>query len=294
MAYTPVASDQTNPLDTVDRSTAAAEFRTMKTYFNGLSTVASSATPDIFNGTNHIINYTGTALATGFVAAPIAGADRTLLVAAAAQFTAGANMIIDGVPSGTTVTLAVNTIMRVYAVTTTQFRLLLVSDVGTIQGYLGEIRHGLFSVAPAGWLLMGTVASNISRTTYANLFALIGTMFGAGDGVTTFGAPWIPSTYSLVQALVASTSVGTSTVGNILQHAHAITDPGHRHAEQINGASAFLASGAAVSTGVANSSSGDPSTLEYTALGTTGIAVSAYGGAANAAAGIYVRCIIKY
>ena len=31
--------------------------------------------------------------------------------------------------------------------------------------------------------------SNVSRTTYANLFAVIGTNYGAGDGSTTFGLP---------------------------------------------------------------------------------------------------------
>lgn len=131
MAYTPVASDQTNPLDTVDRSTAAAEFRLMKTYINGISTVASSTTPDIFNGTNHVINYTGVALATGFIAAPQAGADRLISCIAASQFTAGANLIIDGVASGNTITVAVGTVLRVIALTTTQFRLISISPVAT-------------------------------------------------------------------------------------------------------------------------------------------------------------------
>jgi microcystin-dependent protein len=30
---------------------------------------------------------------------------------------------------------------------------------------------------------------NVSRTTYADLFALIGTTYGSGDGITTFGLP---------------------------------------------------------------------------------------------------------
>lgn len=40
------------------------------------------------------------------------------------------------------------------------------------------------SVVPAGWLLCD--GSAVSRTTYASLFAAIGTAFGAGDGATTF------------------------------------------------------------------------------------------------------------
>lgn len=41
--------------------------------------------------------------------------------------------------------------------------------------------------APAGWLFCDGLA--ISRTTYAGLFAAIGTAFGAGDGATTFNLP---------------------------------------------------------------------------------------------------------
>ena len=40
---------------------------------------------------------------------------------------------------------------------------------------------------PAGWLEAD--GSAISRTTYAELFALIGTTYGTGDGSTTFNLP---------------------------------------------------------------------------------------------------------
>lgn len=43
------------------------------------------------------------------------------------------------------------------------------------------------SSAPAGWLLCDGTA--VSRTTYAALFAVIGTTFGAGDASTTFNVP---------------------------------------------------------------------------------------------------------
>lgn len=41
--------------------------------------------------------------------------------------------------------------------------------------------------APTGWLICDGRA--VSRTTYANLFAIIGTQYGAGDGSTTFNIP---------------------------------------------------------------------------------------------------------
>lgn len=43
------------------------------------------------------------------------------------------------------------------------------------------------SAAPSGWLLCYGQA--VSRATYANLFAAIGTAFGVGDGSTTFNVP---------------------------------------------------------------------------------------------------------
>jgi hypothetical protein len=41
--------------------------------------------------------------------------------------------------------------------------------------------------APTGWLICDGTA--VSRTTYARLFAVVGTTFGSGDGSTTFALP---------------------------------------------------------------------------------------------------------
>lgn len=41
--------------------------------------------------------------------------------------------------------------------------------------------------APTGWLLCDGTA--VSRTTYAALFAVISTVYGVGDGSTTFNLP---------------------------------------------------------------------------------------------------------
>jgi microcystin-dependent protein len=43
------------------------------------------------------------------------------------------------------------------------------------------------SSAPSGWLKCN--GATVSRTTYSDLFAAIGTTYGAGDGSTTFGLP---------------------------------------------------------------------------------------------------------
>jgi microcystin-dependent protein len=54
------------------------------------------------------------------------------------------------------------------------------SPIGSIVPYGG-------TTVPTGWLLCQGQA--VSRTTYAELFAVIGTAFGVGDGSTTFNVP---------------------------------------------------------------------------------------------------------
>lgn len=54
------------------------------------------------------------------------------------------------------------------------------APVGMMAPYAG-------SAAPTGWLLCNAAA--VSRTTYAGLFAVIGTTYGVGDGSTTFNLP---------------------------------------------------------------------------------------------------------
>lgn len=53
--------------------------------------------------------------------------------------------------------------------------------------FVGAVMYFAMSSAPTGWLKANGAA--VSRTTYAALFAKIGTTFGAGDGRTTFNLP---------------------------------------------------------------------------------------------------------
>lgn len=64
------------------------------------------------------------------------------------------------------------------------------------------------SAAPTGWLLCYGQA--VSRTTYATLFAAIGTSYGAGDGATTFNIPDLRGTPP-----VGKTNMGGSDRGNL-------------------------------------------------------------------------------
>ncbi|MBQ3116885.1 MAG: tail fiber protein [Alphaproteobacteria bacterium] len=52
---------------------------------------------------------------------------------------------------------------------------------------IGDIKTSVQSTNHSGWLLCNGQA--VSRTVYAELFALIGTKFGAGNGTTTFNVP---------------------------------------------------------------------------------------------------------
>lgn len=54
------------------------------------------------------------------------------------------------------------------------------TPIGTISMYAG-------TSDPSGWFICDGRA--VSRTTYANLFGVIGTSFGSGDGSTTFNIP---------------------------------------------------------------------------------------------------------
>lgn len=54
------------------------------------------------------------------------------------------------------------------------------AEVGTVDSFA-------MTIAPAGWLECN--GALVSRTAYAALFAKIGTIYGAGDGATTFQIP---------------------------------------------------------------------------------------------------------
>lgn len=63
------------------------------------------------------------------------------------------------------------------------------SQVPTSQGGMptGAVIPFAGSSSPTGWLLCGGQA--VSRVTYAALFSAIGTVYGVGDGSTTFNLP---------------------------------------------------------------------------------------------------------
>jgi microcystin-dependent protein len=93
--------------------------------------------------------------------------------------------------------------------------------VGALLSYAG-------AAAPAGWLLCDGAA--VSRSTYAALFAVLGSTYGAGDGSTTFNVPDLRnrvavgsgSTYSRAQTGGAATVTLSST--QMPSHSHSFSD----------------------------------------------------------------------
>jgi microcystin-dependent protein len=71
--------------------------------------------------------------------------------------------------------------------------------------------------APPYTLLCNGAA--ISRTQYTDLFAAIGTTYGAGDGVTTFNVPRLGEG-TVIKATVDASKIGTYSAGALLTHSH--------------------------------------------------------------------------
>jgi hypothetical protein len=136
------------------------------------------------------------------------------------------------------------------------------------------------TTAPPGFLQCPTAATNVSRTTYAELFAAIGTTWGAGDGATTFGLPWFPAGYTLVNG-----TVGVQTVGANISHTH--IDAGHAHMQNNSN------NGVVGGTNTGGPSSG-PNGGSTTSTAAAAANIQASGGSANYAAGVGVMICVKY
>ena len=84
--------------------------------------------------------------------------------------------------------------------------------------------------APTGWLLCNGAA--VSRSTYATLFALIGTTYGAGDGSSTFNVPDMRDKFPVGSgSTYALNATGGSADSTLPSHTHTatVTDSGHSH-----------------------------------------------------------------
>jgi microcystin-dependent protein len=126
-----------------------------------------------------------------------------------------------------------------------------ISVTGTVDGVdVSNLQAQVNALIPTGVILM-TARSNaspgfllcdgsaVSRTTFADLFAAIGTTYGPGDGVTTFNLPDLRQRFPLGRAVSGTGSILGQSGGNIdhvhvgglhshnMNHTHTV--PGHHH-----------------------------------------------------------------
>ena len=155
----------------------------------------------------------------------------------------------------------------------------------TISIPVGAIVDFPYTATPVGYLKANGAA--ISRTTYANLFAVIGTGYGVGDGSTTFNLPDYRAEFRRGlddgRGIDSGRGIGTSQSGDNAAHSHTVTDPGHAHSYSGPSGSTF-----------GQPSGGAPGfTTLSTASATTGITIASSGSEARPRNVAVLTCI-KY
>jgi microcystin-dependent protein len=99
----------------------------------------------------------------------------------------------------------------------------------------GAVMPFAMNTAPSGWLAAN--GSAVSRTTYAALFAAIGTTYGAGNGSTTFTLPDLRGYFVRGSGTnsdgVAAGTFGAKQADGLISHTHSGTtgndSPDHTH-----------------------------------------------------------------
>lgn len=122
----------------------------------------------------------------------------------------------------------------------------------------GAIMGFAMSTSPSGWLKANGAA--ISRSTYATLFAAIGTTFGAGDGSTTFNLPDYRGEFQRGwddgRGVDSGRALGSAQGGAIQSHTHTY---GGVQSQGTGGGNNILAtSGSTYSTGATGGSETRP------------------------------------
>lgn len=167
----------------------------------------------------------------------------------------------------------------------------------------GTVAAFAVSTPPSGWL--NCDGSAVSRSTYATLFGVVGTTYGAGNGTTTFNLPdgrgrtmfgWDSGnatgrlTGSPTGGISASSiaNVGgeqghtLTTPGELPAHSHGVTDPTHTHTV-VDGGHIHTTQTPVNNTGSFGTGANPPSA---SASGVVANTFALAGGASNATTGI--------
>lgn len=159
------------------------------------------------------------------------------------------------------------------------------------------------NTAPTGWLKANGALLN--RTTYAGLFAAIGTTFGAGDGSTTFGLPDLRGEFVRgwddARGVDSGRVFGSAQAGQNESHTHAGTADAagaHTHVQNYWSPMNSNSSGLLHSTHISTNSSGSvQATLTPTASAgahSHTLSIAAAGGAEAHPRNIALLACIKY
>lgn len=152
----------------------------------------------------------------------------------------------------------------------------------------GSVTMWTTATAPSGYLLCN--GNTVSRTTYAALFAVIGTTYGAGNGTTTFNLPDLrgvfPRGLDAGRGLDPGRTLGSYQDSDNKWHGHGVNDPGHSHGGVQNGQA---------STGRSTSVDQPPAVFSYgnTWAAATGISIQGSGGNESRPRNVALNFIIK-
>lgn len=91
----------------------------------------------------------------------------------------------------------------------------------------GKIEYFAMSAAPAGWIKANGAA--VGRSAYTALFTAIGTVYGVGDGATTFNLPDLRGEfargYDDGRGIDSGRAIGSFQADALKSHTHTYTSP---------------------------------------------------------------------
>ena len=152
---------------------------------------------------------------------------------------------------------------------------------GTIIAFAG-------STVPSGYFECNGQAGD--RVTYANLFAVCGTVYGAGNNTTTFNVPDLRGEFlrgwDNGRGLDSGRAIGSEQTSSNKSHTHGVNDPGHVHSTTFTDDTTDRQTGAA--------QTGNVPTSGFTASATTGISLNNQGGTESRPHNVAIMYCIKF